>query len=88
MADVIAFTNFNEGNRYEDFDPELDKVAAYGIGALVAGKVAAKAGLFKGLFALLLAGKKFILVRAHRFGRPTEEDLYRAAQAKRTIGES
>ncbi len=62
MGDVIAFTNFNEGHRYEDFDPEYDKVAAYGIGALVAGKMAAKAGLFKGLIAMLLAGKKFVLV--------------------------
>ena len=78
MRDVIAFTNFNEGNRYEDFDPELDKVAAYGIGALVAGKVAAKAGLFKGLIALLLAGKKFLLVALIGLWRLAEEAVHRA----------
>jgi uncharacterized membrane-anchored protein len=43
---VLALAEFNQGSRYEDFDPDIDKVAAYGIGALVAGKVMAKAGLF------------------------------------------
>ncbi len=62
MKDVIGFVEFNEGNRYTDFNPNIDKVAAYGIGALIVGTVAAKAGLFKGLFALLLAGKKFVAI--------------------------
>ena len=56
---VLAMTNFNPGYRYSDFDPGVDKVAAYGIGALVAGKLAAKAGLFAKLGVLLLALKKF-----------------------------
>jgi uncharacterized membrane-anchored protein len=46
LDSVLAMAEFNQGSRYEDFNPSLDKVAAYGIGALVAGKVAAKAGLF------------------------------------------
>lgn len=53
---VLAMAEFNPGNRYEDFDSSIDKAAAYGLGALVAGKVAAKAGLFT---VLLLALKKF-----------------------------
>jgi uncharacterized membrane-anchored protein len=53
---VLAMTEFNEGHRYIDFDPDIDEVAAYGIGALIAGKVAAKAGLFA---AALLFLKKF-----------------------------
>lgn len=61
MPAVLGRIDFNEGNRYEDFDPDLDEVAAYGIGALVAGKVAAKVGLFKGLLALLLASKKLVI---------------------------
>ncbi len=56
---VLAMTNFNPGHRYADFDPGVDEVAAYGIGALVAGKIAAKAGLFAKLGVLLLALKKF-----------------------------
>lgn len=53
---VLALAEFNQGSRYEDFDPNIDKVAAYGIGALVAGKLAAKAGLFA---AALIFLKKF-----------------------------
>ncbi len=37
---VLAMTNFNPGYRYSDFDPGVDKVAAYGIAALIAGKAA------------------------------------------------
>jgi uncharacterized membrane-anchored protein len=61
MPKVIGFVEFNAGSRYEDFDDSTDKVAAYGIGALVAGKMAAKVGLFKGLIALLIAGKKLVI---------------------------
>ena len=53
---VLGMVEFSEGQRYQDFDPELDKIAAYGIGALVAGKVLAKAGI---LVTLLLVFKKF-----------------------------
>lgn len=53
---VLALAEFDEGNRYADFNPDMDTVAAYGIGALVAGKVAAKAGF---LAAALLFLKKF-----------------------------
>lgn len=53
---VLAMAEFNDGNRYVDFDPSIDKVAAYGIGALVTGKIAAKTGM---LAALLIFLKKF-----------------------------
>ena len=59
---VLAMTNFNPGYRYSDFEPGVDKVAAYGIAALIAGKVAAKAGLFAKLGVLVLALKKFWIV--------------------------
>lgn len=59
LPSVLAMTEFNGGSRYADFDPDLDKVAAYGLGALIAGKVAAKAGL---LAAALLLFKKFWFV--------------------------
>ncbi|HEX8830358.1 MAG TPA: DUF2167 domain-containing protein, partial [Longimicrobium sp.] len=48
MQGVLGFVDFNDGHRYADFTGG-DKVAAYGIGALVAGTVAAKAGFFKAL---------------------------------------
>lgn len=53
---VLSMAEFNEGQRYEEFDPSVDKVAAYGIGALVAGKVLAKTGMLAVLLVLL---KKF-----------------------------
>ena len=62
MTEVLAFTEFNPGYGYADFDPGVDKTAAYGLAALVAGGVAAKAGLFAKLFALLIAAKKIIAV--------------------------
>jgi len=34
---------------YADFDPDIDEIAAYGIGGLIAGKVLAKVGLLAGL---------------------------------------
>jgi uncharacterized membrane-anchored protein len=62
MRSVNAFTNFTSGNRYADFDSKTDKVAEYGIAALVAGGIAAKLGFFGKMFALLLAFKKFLLL--------------------------
>jgi len=62
MQKVTAFTNFTEGNRYTDFNEKTDKVAEYGIAALVAGGVAAKLGLFGKLLALIVALKKVIFV--------------------------
>lgn len=61
MQDVLAMTDFDAGQRYGDFNASTDKIAAYGIGALVAGTIAAKAGLFAKLFAVILAAKKFII---------------------------
>lgn len=62
MRNVLAFTDFNPGHRYADFDSKTDKTATYGIAALVAGGLAAKAGLFTKLFAVLLAAKKLVIV--------------------------
>jgi len=68
MQRVIAFTDFTAGNRYTDFDSKTDKVAEYGIAALVAGGIAAKLGLFGKLLALLIAFKKIIFVAIAGFG--------------------
>jgi uncharacterized membrane-anchored protein len=62
MKNVTAFTDFTPGNRYADFNSQTDKVAEYGLAALVAGGVAAKLGVFSKLMALLLAFKKIIVL--------------------------
>lgn len=53
---VIGSVEFKEGSKYLDFNPEIDEVAAWTIGGLVAGKILAKVGLF----ALLLKFWKLI----------------------------
>lgn len=53
---VLASFTYSDGNKYSDFNPEIDEVAAWTIGGLVAGKVLAKAGIF----ALLLKNIKLI----------------------------
>jgi uncharacterized membrane-anchored protein len=61
---ILGMVDFKEGSRYADFNPKVDKVATYGIAALVAGgtlAAAAKFGLLKGLWIGLLAAKKFII---------------------------
>ena len=59
--DVLASVEFNEGHRYADYLPGTDKAAAYGIGGLILGTAAAKAGFFKLIWVALLASKKLLL---------------------------
>ena len=59
---LLSMVDFQEGNRYADFKQGTDKVATYGIAALVAGGIAAKAGLLKGLWVAILALKKLIII--------------------------
>lgn len=66
---VLAMAEFNAGDRYLDFDPSMDKVAAYGIGALVAGKLAAKTGFFTVALVLLKKFGIFLFLGLAVFGR-------------------
>ncbi len=43
---VLKMAQFNEGFAYKDFDSNVDQVAVWTIGGLVAGKVLAKVGIF------------------------------------------
>jgi len=61
MTALQGLADFNSGYRYDEYNKSTDKLAAYGLGALVAGGVAAKMGLFAKLFAVLLAAKKLII---------------------------
>lgn len=46
---LLAALGFDEGKRYADFNGSTDKVAAYGLAALVGGIAAKKLGLFAAL---------------------------------------
>ncbi len=43
---VLTSVEFNEGDKYANFNPDVDNVAAWTIGGLVAGKILAKVGFF------------------------------------------
>jgi uncharacterized membrane-anchored protein len=58
IATVTGSVTFEDGHSYFDFNPDVDEVAAWTIGGLVAGKVLAKAGFF----ALILKFWKLIAV--------------------------
>ena len=60
--EILAMVDFNAGHRYADYTAGTDKLATYGLAALVAGGIAAKAGLFKGLLIALLAMKKLVII--------------------------
>jgi uncharacterized membrane-anchored protein len=59
LDEVLGLADFNTGKKYTDFLPGTDTVAAVGIGGLIAGKLAAKAGF---LVVALIALKKFGLI--------------------------
>jgi Uncharacterized membrane-anchored protein conserved in bacteria len=88
---VLHIATFTEGNRYADFDSNIDEVAAYGIGGLVAGKVLAKAGFFaliaKFLKPILLgiAGLGALIFRFVKRKKP-DEPAYEQSAADQTNG--
>jgi uncharacterized membrane-anchored protein len=64
MRPLIETAEFNEGYRYAEFDPKTDRMAEYGLAALIATGVGAKLGLFAKLGGLL----KFIIIGIFAFG--------------------
>jgi uncharacterized membrane-anchored protein len=65
MPEIMSRVDFQPGSTYAEFDPKIDKVAKYGVAALIAGGAlgaAAKFGLLKAFWPLLLAFKKLVVV--------------------------
>lgn len=61
MQKLLPMVEFDAGARYADFNDKTDKIAAYGIAALVAGGLAAKTGMLAKLGVLLLGLKKLLI---------------------------
>lgn len=61
MQQLLPMTDFDSGARYADYNADTDKLAGYGIAALIGGGIAAKAGLFAKLGVLLLGLKKLLI---------------------------
>lgn len=62
MQQLLPLTEFDAGARYADYDSSTDKVAAYGVAALIGGGLAAKAGLFAKLGLVLAKFWKLALI--------------------------
>jgi uncharacterized membrane-anchored protein len=65
---LLTNLGYNAGKRYEDFTPSTDRVAEYGLMALVGGAVVKKLGLFALMGATALKFAKVILLGVVAFG--------------------
>jgi len=59
--EVLSMADFTEGNRYTDYNKDIDKTAEYGIAGLIAGAALVKTGLLKGIWMAILASYKLII---------------------------
>jgi uncharacterized membrane-anchored protein len=82
---ILGSTNFNQGQRYADFNEDTDKLAEYGIGGLIVGGVLAKTGILAkiGIFLLKIIKPLIVGVIAlfgflgkRLFGRKKEEEEF------------
>lgn len=62
LPEVVEIANFETGNQYADFNPDTDNYAAYGLGALITGKVLAKTGFLAMLVIFLKKFGVFIVI--------------------------
>lgn len=59
---LLGAVAYNDGKRYDQYDPATDKLAAYGLAALVGGVAAKKLGLLAVVAAFLAKSFKFIII--------------------------
>lgn len=62
--ELLGAVNFNDGKRYSDFNSSTDKVAAYGLAALVGGLAAKKLGLLAAIGVFVAKFAKVIIIGA------------------------
>ena len=60
--ELLAAVDFNDGKRYGDFNSSTDKVAAYGLAALVGGLAAKKLGLLAAAGVFIAKFAKVIII--------------------------
>jgi uncharacterized membrane-anchored protein len=67
-AQLLSQLNFDDGKRYSDFDSKTDKIAEYGLAALVVGVAGKKLGLIAVILAFMAKFSKVLLLGAAVFG--------------------
>jgi uncharacterized membrane-anchored protein len=60
--ELLADLSYNAGKRYEDFSATTDRIAEYGLAALIGGIAVKKLGLFALFIAVILKFAKVILI--------------------------
>lgn len=65
---MLSALNFDDGKRYADFNASTDRVAEYGLAALVAGAAAKKLGVFALAFAFIAKFAKVGILAAAAIG--------------------
>jgi uncharacterized membrane-anchored protein len=60
--ELLADLSYNAGKRYEDFSATTDRIAEYGLAALIGGIAVKKLGLFALFIAVVLKFAKVILI--------------------------
>ena len=81
--ELLSAVKFNSGKAYTDFNSSTDKVAAYGLAALVAGIAVKKLGLLALIVATVVKFAKVIAVAAA--GLVAGVARWRKARANRTV---
>lgn len=72
---VLKIPSFTEGNMYKDFDSNVDNVAAWTVGGLVAGKVLLKVGFFAKFWKFILLGIAALGAGAKKlFGKKSRDE--------------
>jgi uncharacterized membrane-anchored protein len=64
---ILSMVDFTDGNRYADYRSG-DKVAEYGIAALITGGILTKTGFFKAMLLFLAKGWKLVLIAGVAIG--------------------
>lgn len=82
---LLAGLRFNEGKRYADFNESTDKVAAYGLAALIGGVAAKKLGLFAVLGVFLVKFWKLLAVALFGGGTVAAKLLKKRKEKNTTV---
>ncbi len=89
---ILNSTDFNDGQKYADYNSSTDKLAEYGIGGLIAGTVLAKTGILAkiGIFLLKIIKPLIVGIIAlfgfifKRFRKKKEEEQQTSSESEST----
>lgn len=81
---MLNMAEYTEGNKYSDFDSNIDEVAAWTVGGLVAGKLLLKVGFFAKFWKLILLGGGALIAAITRFFKKKKQNESMASEPVQT----